>query len=99
MQQNNENNWLLRCKAFLQNFLHIYVQVLQKTLRSDFTQKITITFFSQLVIIGIGLLSSIIISRTLGPASRGILALPSTLTVLGVQLGNLGLHSSNTYLL
>ena len=99
MQQNNENNWLLRCKAFLQNFLHIYVQVLQKTLRSDFTQKITITFFSQLVIIGIGLLSSIIISRTLGPASRGILALASTLTVLGVQLGNLGLHSSNTYLL
>jgi O-antigen/teichoic acid export membrane protein len=41
--------------------------------------------------------ASIVTARTLGPSGRGSYALVVTLSATAVQLGNLGLHSSNTY--
>jgi O-antigen/teichoic acid export membrane protein len=41
--------------------------------------------------------ASIVTARTLGPSGRGSYALVVTLSATAVQFGNLGLHSSNTY--
>lgn len=46
-----------------------------------------------------GLLASIITARFLGPEGRGVYFYWITLVGFALQFGNLGLHSSNTYLL
>ena len=46
-----------------------------------------------------GFVSSIIVSRFLGPEGRGVFFYWSTLAALIIQFSNLGLHSSNTYYL
>lgn len=48
--------------------------------------------------IALGLVTSILTARFLGPDGRGDYILTVTLAALVVQFGNLGLHSSNTYL-
>lgn len=64
---------------------------------SDFAQKVAETFATRIGLILIGLTTSIIIARSLGPEARGIQAAIGAITAVGVQFGNLGLHSSNTY--
>src|SRR5262249_19621478 len=56
------------------------------------------TFASRIVLVGLGVVSSVLTARYLGPGGRGILATVGALAGIGVQLGNLGLHASNTYL-
>jgi O-antigen/teichoic acid export membrane protein len=68
-----------------------------RVVSSDFTRKIVETFLTRIVLIGIGLTTSIIIARILGPEGRGLYAVAATIAALGVQFGNLGLHASNTY--
>ena len=38
-----------------------------------------------------------LVTRLLGPEGRGLFAAANTFSAVGVQLGNLGLHSWNTY--
>ena len=45
----------------------------------------------------VGLITSIIITRSLGPEGRGIFAMTLIIGSLGIQIGNLGLHGSNTF--
>jgi len=45
----------------------------------------------------IGLVTSVIITRNLGPEGRGIFAMTVIIGAIGVQIGNLGLHGSNTF--
>ncbi len=45
----------------------------------------------------LGLVNSVLVTRLLGPAGRGEFAVATTFAAVGVQLANLGLHSSNTY--
>jgi len=59
---------------------------------------VALTFLTRLIRLGSGLIASIITARALGPAGRGEYFLVITLSALLVQLGNLGLASSNTYL-
>jgi len=66
-------------------------------LKSDFFWKVIETYFSQIFTLGISLVSVVLFSRILGPTARGILATAMAITALGVQFGNIGLHSSNTY--
>ena len=63
------------------------------------TKHIIWTVFVRGLIIAAAFLSSVITARLLGPEGRGIFFYWTTLIVLAVQFGNLGLHSSNTYLL
>src|SRR2546430_8446404 len=63
----------------------------------DFIHKIVGTLLTKGLLFLFGLAISVVISRTLGPGGRGIYALAITIGTLGVQLGNLGLHSSNTF--
>uniref|UniRef100_B8HUJ1 Polysaccharide biosynthesis protein n=1 Tax=Cyanothece sp. (strain PCC 7425 / ATCC 29141) TaxID=395961 RepID=B8HUJ1_CYAP4 len=65
--------------------------------KSDFIQKVLSTLTTRVLIIIIGLLISVILSRVLGPDGRGLLVSATTLSAIGVQFGNLGLHASNTY--
>jgi O-antigen/teichoic acid export membrane protein len=65
---------------------------------SDFIRKVGETFVTRIFIIGIGLASSVIVARILGPQGRGLYAVSISLSALGVQFGNLGMYASNTYL-
>jgi len=64
---------------------------------SDFIRKVLETYFVQISTLGINFLSIVFFSRILGPTARGMLATALAITALGVQFGNIGLHSSNTY--
>jgi len=73
------------------------VRLYQKTTTSDFAQKVAETFLTRILLIGIGLITSVIVARTLGPEGRGLYAVAATIAAIGMQFGNLGLHASNTY--
>jgi len=64
---------------------------------SDFIRKVGETFVTRICLIGIGLATSVIVARALGPEGRGLYAVAATIGAIGVQFGNLGLHASNTY--
>ncbi|MDI6842822.1 MAG: flippase [Anaerosomatales bacterium] len=70
---------------------------LRDAMRSDFVRKVAETMATRIALVGIGLVTSVLIARSLGPEGRGLQATIATITALGVQFGNLGLHSSNTY--
>jgi O-antigen/teichoic acid export membrane protein len=62
-----------------------------------FSGDVAATFASRLILVGLGVASSVLTARYLGPAGRGSLATLTALAGIGLQLGNLGLHASNTY--
>lgn len=64
---------------------------------SDFVRKVAETFATRVLLIGIGLITSVIVARILGPEGRGFYAVAAAVGAIGVQFGNLGLHASNTY--
>jgi O-antigen/teichoic acid export membrane protein len=68
-----------------------------RAISSDFIQKVAETFATRLLLIGIGLVTSVIVARILGPEGRGLYAVALTVVAIGVQFGNFGLHASNTY--
>jgi O-antigen/teichoic acid export membrane protein len=62
-----------------------------------FSGDVAATFGARILLVGLGVASSVLTARALGPAGRGILATLGALAGIGLQLGNLGLHASNTY--
>ncbi len=70
-----------------------------RALQSDFARKVFETYATQIVVIVIGLITNITIARMLGPEGRGIYAVAMTIGLLGVQIGNFGMHGANTYYL
>lgn len=69
----------------------------RSALSSDFIRKVMETYATRILLIGIGLVSAVIVARLLGPQGRGIYAVAAATGALGVQFGNLGLHTSNIY--
>jgi O-antigen/teichoic acid export membrane protein len=67
-------------------------------LSSDFVRKVTETYATRVLLIGIGLVATVIVARLLGPEGRGLYAVAAATGALGVQFGNLGLHTANVYL-
>lgn len=65
--------------------------------KSTLLNKIISTFASKGLLILIGLATNILISRSLGPAGKGLLATALTTLAIGSQLGNLGMHTSSTF--
>jgi len=63
------------------------------------TKQIVWTLIVRVLLIAAGFVSSIITARFLGPEGRGVFFYWTTLAAFVIQFGNLGLHSSNTYLL
>ena len=64
---------------------------------AGFIRQVGETYLTQIAVVVIGLANSILVTRLLGPEGRGMFAVAATLAAVGVQLGNLGLHASNTY--
>jgi O-antigen/teichoic acid export membrane protein len=64
---------------------------------STFARQVAQTYGVRVVVMVAGMVSSILLARALGPQGRGLFAVASTLLALGIQFGNLGLPSSNTY--
>jgi O-antigen/teichoic acid export membrane protein len=56
------------------------------------------TLAIRFLMLGAGIVASIITARSLGPAGRGVYYLVFMSGTLAVQLATLGLHASNTYL-
>lgn len=63
----------------------------------SFRGKVALTLFGRGMVVGIGLVSSVVTARWLGPEGRGLLAALSVLTGLSLQFGNPGLHTGNVY--
>jgi O-antigen/teichoic acid export membrane protein len=70
---------------------------LRSALASDFVRKVLETFATRILLIGIGLVTGVIVARILGPEKRGLFAVAGAISAIGVQFGNLGLHSANAY--
>src|SRR5579862_7981869 len=66
---------------------------------SDLVHKISETYATQVLNIGLMLITTVLITRSLGPHGRGIYAVAMAIGTLGVHLSNGGLHFSNTYYL
>jgi O-antigen/teichoic acid export membrane protein len=62
-----------------------------------FRGRVALTLAGRGVTIALGLVSSVITARWLGPEGRGLLATLSVLTGLSLQFGNPGLHTGNVY--
>jgi antigen flippase len=63
----------------------------------DFVRKVAATLVTRVMLVAIGLVTTVLVARILGPTGRGLYAVATTVGMLGVQFGNLGLHASNTY--
>lgn len=72
---------------------------MQKFKLGTFAQNVSKIFGVKTLVLILGLFSSIVSARVLGPEGKGIYAVATALTGIGVQFGNLGMHSSNTYFL
>ncbi len=64
---------------------------------SPFIRQVSETYLTRVLIVALGLVNSVLVTRILGPEGRGLFAVAAAVAAIGVQLGNLGLHSSNTY--
>lgn len=70
---------------------------LHQSIPPDLTGKVAETFSTRIFLILLSLITSILVARALGPEARGLYAVALTIAMIGVQLSNLGLHSSNTF--
>ncbi len=75
----------------------VFQHSFQQLAGSDFVRKVAETYATQIVLIGVGLATTIGVARSLGPEGRGLYAVAMAMGMTGVQLGSLGLHASNTY--
>ena len=64
---------------------------------SGFLQKVVASAGSRAALLGLSVVTAVIVTRALGPDGRGLYATAVALSAIGVQLGNLGLHASNTW--
>jgi O-antigen/teichoic acid export membrane protein len=64
---------------------------------AGFRGQVTMTLAARGAMVGVGLLSSVVTARWLGPDGRGLLATLSVITGLALQFGNPGLHAGNVY--
>jgi O-antigen/teichoic acid export membrane protein len=66
-------------------------------LRSTFARDVAQTYSTRLLLAVMSVVTSIITARILGPSGRGLYAVALATAAIGVQCGNLGLHSAGTY--
>jgi O-antigen/teichoic acid export membrane protein len=68
----------------------------QRLSNSELFRQVAHTLTTRVVLLPLGLVASVMVTRALGPEGRGEFAVATTLAALAVQLSNLGLPSSNT---
>lgn len=87
-------SFLARCDGWLWKAVGANVRA---AVASDLVRKVSEAFAARILLIGLGLVTSVLVARLLGPEGRGLYAVAMTVSAIGVQFGNLGLHASNTY--
>jgi O-antigen/teichoic acid export membrane protein len=70
---------------------------IKELLKQELISNIIHTYSSRIILIILGLLSNIMITRYLGVENYGIYTLALTVIALGIQFGNFGLHAANIY--
>lgn len=65
--------------------------------KSNFWRHVVETYSTRVVLLVMALVITVLVSRFLGPAGRGLFAVATVLGAMGVQFGNLGLQAANTY--
>ncbi|MGA8764666.1 MAG: oligosaccharide flippase family protein [Candidatus Sulfotelmatobacter sp.] len=68
-----------------------------KLVRSTLFRQALGTYGTQLTVAAIGVVVSAIVTRILGPEGRGKYSVAMAVGMIGVQLGHLGLHATNSY--
>ena len=64
---------------------------------SELRRNIVETYGARIFAVVVAFATAVVISRALGPAGRGFYAVAAAIAAIGVQLGSLGLNSSNIY--
>src|SRR5215469_10653724 len=72
-------------------------RVWRSALKSEFIHKIVATYVTRVLLIVLGLVAAVVVTRILGPKGRGLYAIATTTGALGVQFGNMGMHTANVY--
>jgi len=70
---------------------------LRDLLKRGFVRKVIATFTTRLLLIVVGLVTTVMVARILGPTGRGLYAVATAIGMIGVQFGCLGMHASNVY--
>jgi len=73
------------------------ISFVKQTMASDVFRKAAETLAAKGLLIAIGLLTSVVVARILGPEGRGFYAVATAVAAFGIQFGNAGLHASNSY--
>ena len=73
-------------------------QTLRSAFFSDFGHKVMETYATRVALMGVGLVTTVVVARLLGPEGRGVYGVAVATGALGAQFGNLGLHTANVYL-
>ena len=70
---------------------------LRELLGAGFLRNVIGTLGSRAVMVVLRVVTAVIVTRAFGPQGRGLYATAVALSAIGVQVGNMGLHASNTW--
>ncbi|HEY9634147.1 MAG TPA: flippase [Coleofasciculaceae cyanobacterium] len=90
----DKNNAIIALQRFSISF---FSGLYRKAIASDFIRKVAGTFASKVILMGLTFITSVLVTRILGPRDRGFYSVAVATAAMGVQFSNLGLHLSNIY--
>ena len=73
------------------------VRRVREALSAVFVRQVLAMCITRISLIAIGLITTVVVARTLGPEGRGLYAVAMAIGAIGVQCGTLGLHTVNSY--
>ena len=79
------------------SFMAISREVQAHAWSSDFVRRVLETYVTQVGVLGLGIFTSVVAARILGPTGLGQYTVAAAISAVGVQFGNMGLNTSNTY--
>ena len=88
-----------RASRILERVALVLVRQFGLAWESDFVRKAGESYATQMGLLVVGMVTTVMVTRALGPEGRGLYAVAITIGSLGIQFGNFGLPASNTYYL
>lgn len=73
------------------------LDTLRRIVNNDVVGQVLHTLVTRVGLVVVGLITSVLVARALGPEGRGLYIVAITIGAVGVQLGNVGLAAANTY--
>src|SRR4051794_35293968 len=74
-----------------------FARLVAEARQSNFARQARDLFATRVALVAVGLGNTILVARTLGPEGRGMYAVATAVSTIGIQVINLGLQASNTY--